>query len=356
MSRGLSLYLDLLRFFMATVVVTGHSTFRGYTGHPFQLWFSFPYMQTAVIGFFVLSGFVIAHVTETKEKSAAIYAASRIARLYSVVIPALLLTVLCDTIGEHLDPPFYATGPVALADQQPARYLASFFMINHFWIMPTGMAPGTNGPFWSLSYEIAYYLVFGMFLTRNWIVMALGTLAVSAAAGPGIMMLFPLWLLGVAIYHLQKSWALPRAFALLLFLATPIALAEIGWLRGGWNYDTGRPLHIDYAEAGLIALNILAAARLGQVLERLLARFAPLIRWLGTLTFATYLCHRPLLQFLSTWRIAEPGAPLQHLWLFGGTFVVIAVVAHIGEKLRVNIRGALISRLATRPGTYAQSG
>jgi peptidoglycan/LPS O-acetylase OafA/YrhL len=61
MTKGLSIYLDLFRFGLATVVWICHSTFGGYTGHPFALWFVWRYGLTAVMGFFVLSGFVIAH-------------------------------------------------------------------------------------------------------------------------------------------------------------------------------------------------------------------------------------------------------------------------------------------------------
>ena len=126
MSFGISLYLDLIRFFMAIVVWTGHSTLHAYTGYPFKLWFMFPYMQTAVIAFFVLSGFVIAHVTSNAESSPQSYTIARISRLYSVVIPALILTFICDNIGLRIDPAFYDMKPIALSDHQFGRYVASF--------------------------------------------------------------------------------------------------------------------------------------------------------------------------------------------------------------------------------------
>jgi peptidoglycan/LPS O-acetylase OafA/YrhL len=92
MSLGLSLYLDLLRFGLAVLVWVGHSTSHVYTGHPFPLWFTYDYGRTAVMGFFVLSGFVIAHVSQGAESSPSLYAVARVSRLYSIVIPALLLT------------------------------------------------------------------------------------------------------------------------------------------------------------------------------------------------------------------------------------------------------------------------
>lgn len=53
----------------------------------------------AVDAFFVLSGFVIAHVSAVKERDARTYFISRAARIYSVAIPAIILTSILDAIG-----------------------------------------------------------------------------------------------------------------------------------------------------------------------------------------------------------------------------------------------------------------
>ena len=45
-----------------------------------------------MIVFFVLSGYVIAHVLATRERTLFEYFASRFSKLYSVVVPALILT------------------------------------------------------------------------------------------------------------------------------------------------------------------------------------------------------------------------------------------------------------------------
>ena len=90
LSSGLSLYLDLFRFFMALVVLLSHASSKAYTDG--LTWRAYPFSQPAVLGFFVLSGFVIAYVTARRERDGLSFTISRIARLYSVVIPALLLT------------------------------------------------------------------------------------------------------------------------------------------------------------------------------------------------------------------------------------------------------------------------
>ena len=81
--------------------------------------------------FFVLSGYVIAYVTDQKEKDWASYAASRLSRVYSVAVPTLLLTVLLDAIGRPLFPALY-TYPF---DQFALRTLGSLLMLNEVWLV-----------------------------------------------------------------------------------------------------------------------------------------------------------------------------------------------------------------------------
>ena len=86
MTNALSFYLDGLRFGAAFTVFLAHYSVQRISGGFF--WPSFAYGHTAVLVFFVLSGFVIAWVTETRERSLEDYILSRAARLYSVIIPA----------------------------------------------------------------------------------------------------------------------------------------------------------------------------------------------------------------------------------------------------------------------------
>jgi peptidoglycan/LPS O-acetylase OafA/YrhL len=359
MTKGISIYLDLLRFGLALIVWICHSTFRGYTGHPFALWFIYVYGVSAVMGFFVLSGFVIAHVTATTEKEPLAYTIARISRLYSVVIPALLLTFVCDTAGTWTNPPFQ--GPVALPEHLAGGYLASFFMVNDFWMFvsktsPGGITPGTNGPFWSLSYEIVYYIVFGLFLSRNRIIFVCGTILIFLLAGPYILALFPLWLLGVAIYQLQRSYTLPIGIAVVLFPLSMILMAKVGWLRQESDYESARSIDflIDYGVGFLMAINILAASSLSRWVVTVLGWCEPVVRWLGGLTFVIYLCHFPLLKLFAAFPVGEPGSTWQDVWLFGGGFVVMAGIAKVTDhgrrRFRTTLRSLAHSAMAASHG------
>src|SRR5207253_9880977 len=102
-----SLYLDGLRFTAALMVFFSHVGQYPFTaragGEAPPAWLQ-QYGAPAVTIFFVLSGYVIAYVVATRERDARSYTISRVSRLYSVVVAALVLTLLFDTWGAAVDP------------------------------------------------------------------------------------------------------------------------------------------------------------------------------------------------------------------------------------------------------------
>ena len=163
MNRGLSLYLDLVRFGAALAVLVTHLAYAELSGGMIQSWRLLG--NDAVMVFFVLSGFVIAHVTHEKERTAGAYAASRLARLWSVAVPALIITVLLDQWGATLDPAAYAQWWYQ-GDDPLWRALRALSFTNELWF--TSVRPFSNGPWWSLGYEAIYYAIFGaLFFLRG---------------------------------------------------------------------------------------------------------------------------------------------------------------------------------------------
>ena len=63
--------------------------------------------KQAVDVFFVLSGFVIAYICNTREPTLRTYVISRTVRIYSVALPALILTFLIDGLGKMVRPEVY---------------------------------------------------------------------------------------------------------------------------------------------------------------------------------------------------------------------------------------------------------
>lgn len=272
------------------------------------------YGREAVMIFFVLSGYVIAHVTSTKESTGLDYATSRFGRLYSVVLPGLVLTVLADQVGRQVDADFYQ-GDWYVDSFPVVRFLASLVFVNEFWT--ESIRPFPNGPFWSMSYEASYYLIFGLWTylapaQRRWLV----PLAL-ALVGPKILLLFPVWLFGVWAYRLNQRWRASRGLGWLLFLgsiAAIIALSELRFanltldLTAAWLGEDLVHQHLHYSKffvnsyviGVLVALNFIGVKAIASDLAAVLEPCARPIIFLAQFTFAIYLFHYPLLHLFRT--------------------------------------------------------
>lgn len=107
MKQNTSFAINILRVVAATWVFVYHCVYFFYTKH-FESLKSVGH--NAVILFFVLSGYVIAYsvlgrgVTNFKD-----YAVARVSKLYSVVIPAIILTVALWLIGRNVAMEYYVT-------------------------------------------------------------------------------------------------------------------------------------------------------------------------------------------------------------------------------------------------------
>jgi peptidoglycan/LPS O-acetylase OafA/YrhL len=103
MTRDVSTFLDAARLTAALIVVAGHTEWSFAPG--FMPFIRSGHLATLAVGvFFVLSGFVISYVVDQKEITARRYFVSRAARVYSVALPALMLTLLLDCFGRYLSP------------------------------------------------------------------------------------------------------------------------------------------------------------------------------------------------------------------------------------------------------------
>lgn len=154
MNLQFSLYLDVIRFLAAILVVIAHANVR-YLSTEILLLSTHGHL--AVIFFFVLSGYVIAYVVDLKENRFSLFWASRISRIYSVAIPVILLTPLFDIAGRSIaELPVIYDG--SASDLWPVRIFASLFFLNEMWF--NSIMSFSNTPFWSLCYEMSYYFVF----------------------------------------------------------------------------------------------------------------------------------------------------------------------------------------------------
>jgi peptidoglycan/LPS O-acetylase OafA/YrhL len=348
MKKGTSLYLDLVRFSAALMVFLEH--FREHTKHGFgffwklhPFWYSHsnPFSQTAVIVFFVLSGYVIAHVMATREGTPLEYAASRFARLYSVVVPAVLLTAACNYLialrYPHAFEGFQSQGAVGVG----LCYLGNLFFVNEFWLWPPLDLP--NAPFWTMPFEASYYLAIGLCIFASGRARILGLVLLALLAGPTIVLLAPTWLLGYGAYYLSHrrqlrcdaAAALWLGTALLLLLCPEIELrfrAPLEFLRMP-DRSLGELL-ASYAAAVCFATNFFAFNALSDRVVPFFRAFSGSIRWLGSLTFALYLFHQPLLSLFTVYGVPDRSSADQAILMIGGTFLVVTTLGRFCERTK----------------------
>lgn len=347
-----SIYLDALRFFFAFVVLLAHARSDVYTGGIF--WRLGPFAQPAVIGFFVLSGFVIAYVTDVRERTFRIYAVNRLARLYSVVLPCLVLTLVVDGIGWRWFESHYLAAPLEIgADHLMLRYIAALFMSSGMGFIGwfTGelhvfFPPGTNGPLWSLSNEVVYYAIFGVAIFgRQGASKALAILVLALVGGPEVIVLMPIWLFGVFAYKMSIRYSIPSWVAVVMvisswavFLYVCLDWSSLHWVQPNF---ISRAIHTDYLIGVVVAANIFAVSSMRASIN-ISGRVVDVVRVLGGLTFPLYVCHRPLLQFLSGFRLGEPGSFVQTSYLLFAIFAIAFALKEIGDVLQRTIRGELL--------------
>jgi peptidoglycan/LPS O-acetylase OafA/YrhL len=354
MTPALSIYLDALRFGAAFTVLVSHYAAGRYSGGLF--WQVMPYGRIAVLVFFVLSGFVIAWVTETREVNLEDYGLSRVARLYSVILPAFIVTAALDQIAMAIDPrlygPQWARGPVHTL----LGFMLSAVFLGASWTLSA--QPGSNVPYWSLNYEAWYYVLFAgaAFLQGRSRMTAIAGAALLA--GPKILLLFPVWLMGVGAWRwrtvVRPELGAPLALAAVAGFITLQALGgrqlfkELGtrWVP---PFFSGH----DYVVGALVALLImgLANARLpmpGAAIQRL-------IRLLAGTSFGLYLLHYPLLNFLGTVIPGPADRTLHRILVFGLTLGGSIALAHLIERQKGILKRTLRSGLDTVRGRRPRS-
>ncbi len=358
MNKTVSLYLDLVRFSAALAVFLSHFAFTRLTGGSYQWFREINFGSDVVIVFFVLSGYVIAYVADSREGDVSTYALSRLSRLYSVVFPALILTFVLDRIGASIDPVAY-DGWWYAADRPFFRFFTNLFYINELWFF--GIKPSTNSAFWSLGYEFWYYVLFAAgfyFKGKIRVVLILLTLLIS---GPKIMILFPIWLFGVGIYYFNRRYnKVSEGLGWFLFLSpiffywmikvygidhqaislTKEALGSHFVQYKLWHSDE---FVISYLYGLLITMNFIGINAISSRLEGLLSSIERPIRFWAGLTFSMYLFHYPLLQFFNSITLYwfEIDNPVRHLLLLVMIISVVVLLGSVTEKKKYVVKNLL---------------
>lgn len=342
MNRAFSTYLDFTRFAAAFVVVLHHLGAQRLTGGIFDPVGAAG--EDAVMVFFVLSGYVIAYVSD-RDRNLPNYAISRFARLYSVVVPALLLTVVADAIGSRANPALYEG---ILDDSHAlAKTLVSLGFLNQLWSIDVRFF--SNVPYWSISYEFWYYVLFGCVFFARGSIRTLLIVAWSLLVGPCILLLLPVWWLGVLTYRYTRNLTLQRLPAwLCAVLPIPMYLAYrttgIGDALTGHTDDwilrlTGDPYYLhkarfflhDYIVGLLVAVHLVGAHGIAATRGPAMTHRDRIIRGAAGYTFSTYLFHYPTLYCLAAISPFATDSFAQVAYLLLGTTAVVLAIGRFTE-------------------------
>lgn len=348
MNRGLSIYLDLLRLVAAVEVFVFHLAGLPQTGVTRALWNA--YGHEAVTIFFVLSGFVIRHAAATRDRNLQIFTISRLTRVYSVAIPALILTYVFDRIGHAADPAIYAN--LSPGGSPWLRLGIGAAMLNEAWASVQMLS---NTPYWSISYEWWYYAIFAalFFLTGPWRI-AMAILA-ALIAGPKILLMFPIWLIGWAAYSERVTEKAPRWLMWLLFLQ-PLLVAWLyehyDWVHIGERLLTSVMSHDQWRNGmawsrfvlsdtalGLsIALHLVGAKRIGSSLESPLRPVETPVRWMAGRSFTLYLIHQPVILVTTALLAARVGGAARGPLVAAVSIAIVLAVATLTENQRYRLK------------------
>lgn len=349
LNRQTSVYLDLVRFLAALTVFIGHISGQRMTGG--FLWPVAPFMSEAVTVFFILSGYVIGYVTDKKETTASAYFMARAARIYSVAIPALLLTFALDPVGRLMNPGAYSASWGYSSENPVWQLVANVLFINELWF--NNVTPGSNLPFWSLGYEVWYYVLFGLYVFLSGWRRIVAISLTLAFVGPPIAAMFPLWLAGVGCHRLSCSLRIKPWAGGLLCVA---CLA--GWVgHEAWAYQHGRLVDLvpsmlrrpelaqDYIIAVLFVGHLIGFNAVA-VNFTMPDRAVKITRWVAGATFSLYLFHLPITQFLSALSPWPSSSSANRILLFPGTLLVVFALAELTERKK-DIWRVAIAKLMT---------
>jgi len=343
MKKELSIYLDIVRFTAAMVVFLGHASGNLTGGF---LWQLNSYLSASVMVFFVLSGFVIAFVYDTKEKTIKEYTIARVSRLSSIVIPALLITVIFDQAGILINEGLYYNGPWEPPQNEFINYLLSLFLLQNIWGL--NLNPGINVPFWSLSFELLFYCLFASMFYLKGKIRVITFVLLLLLAGPDIIIYFPIWMMGVFIYYLLKKDNVstrPISMSIISIVTAILLIIFIPWIKKNMSYSpeiliTQRNILADYIYALIFSIHLITVSPLIHYFKIFLIRISKPISYLAGFTFSLYLFHRPLIQFFATFS-EDPSSVQNRILVILGTLIVVLVIGGWSEKQKYTIKTLL---------------
>lgn len=239
-NTNVSSFLNLMRAFAAFLVLIGH--LRAFILVPYgnvevsNIIIKFIYLisgfgHQAVMIFFVISGYLVGGEALSKYFNKEIntvyikkYLIKRFSRIYIVLVPALIIGFTLDYLGVFIFHDLYSNFfHISSMNYNVLNRLSFDVFIGNLFSLQTILVPtfGSNGPLWSISNEIWYYIVFIMMIIVNKFklinLMVITLLVFLFIFNSSILYYFLLWILGAITYLIKKNYV-NQYLSLLLFL------------------------------------------------------------------------------------------------------------------------------------------
>ena len=312
MNSGTSDFLSASRWVAAFFVVIFHVfnisvSYSGPQGLLFRcVSFLCGFGHIAVIVFFVISGFLVGGGTilrlENKGFDLIDYFIHRFARIYTVLLPALIACFMLDRLGitlfdgSEIYHGFYSN---EYGNDLTTHLGLVAFIGNLLQLQTIAVSTfGSDGPLWSLANEWWYYVVFGFFMVAyhrrsifTRIFAGFVILAVVILLPPKISLWFVMWGIGAGIAVLDRYWA---GFS--FHFAATIALICLIVVRLTYRYmDT---VNLDFILDLVVALGF-SVALVSAKNHKGPQRFWAVNRRLASFSYSLYLVHFPVMVFVA---------------------------------------------------------
>jgi len=309
-------WLDLIRGVSALLVCAGHLRAVMFVDYAklqetSLLEKSFYFMtglgHEAVMVFFVLSGFFVGGSVLSRKDNFKFenYLLARLSRLWVVLVPAMLFTVLVDQVIGRILPELLAGEHLSVLNSGPAPnggYSASIgnFFANLLFLQ-TLYVPvfGSNGPLWSLTNEFWYYMLFPLLLVAIGVVkgslwkkiISAGLfLFIALGIAGSLLSGFVVWSLGVVVYEVYRRRKCNCSRWVVLFLGMLFCVSLVdskaGVIHPALRISSSLFVGICFS---LFVIFLKGKSVSGKGKERI----AFVARWLSEISYTLYLFHFP---------------------------------------------------------------
>ena len=317
MNSNLSAFLNISRWVSAFLVVIGHvrhlvlvdlKNVEDSTIFIKFLYFWSGLGHESVVIFFVISGYLVGGHTLEKWRANGPdlrrYAIARFSRIYTVLIPALVVGLAIDAIGLrwfnlselYTNSMQYQTDSLSLSISSSMDTSTFFGNLLSLQGILTGSL-GSNGPLWSLSYEWWYYCIFalvGAAITSSWnfrFVYLLGAFGLALWLPEKLVIWGSIWLLGLAAHAwIGSGLRCPNPFLGIAIFTLALIIS-----RTSHSVDSVASPESIVRDFGLGLAYVVALAGASRMSKNI--PFQNLSRWLASFSYTTYIFHFPALIF-----------------------------------------------------------